>query len=726
MSLGGHWRVGLVTALATLASSLCLAPLLDGGWWLPRTAVAVAVVAATGALTRSLRVPLPAQPAIQALALAGALTALFAGDEATWGFLPGPAALDRLQELLVQGRDFAMATKAPAGPDEGLLLIVVAGVGLASLCADSLAAGLDLPGLALVPLAALHVVPWAVARGEAPTWTFLLVAVGWLAVLASTQRDRASSWGPRARPGSPSGALLVTGTTVGGALLAGGLAAQHGPLGGLDFGAGSSGGPVRVDALVSLQRSLVDNDTRVVITYDTDAAQPDYLRLAVLEEFTGVQWRPARSGPRVDSPGGWPPDGVRAPQDALVEYVLDVGPLAGATVPSPAGTMRSRNDWPVAWDSRTSLPIRDDGRPIADTQVDLVVLPPESDAEALRRASTVPIPADRQDVIDNLDDPAGLTGPDLPRLAARIASDADTPFDTAVALQRWFRSEGGFTYSTEIPGGSGQDALADFLADRVGYCEQFAATMALMARAEGIPARVVVGFTQGQVERGRWVVRGTDAHAWPELWMGSAGWIRFEPTPGTATASAPAYSRPDATEAPADDPAEQELPAEPDAEAETPAAVAEEDGGVAAGGAGQPLPRPWWWVVVAAAASLLLVPGVVRATRRHRRLAAGGPEQAYREVVDTMADFGVRAEAATPRTTVRGLADRLDGDPAAAAALGEILAAVESSRYGAQRASTGGGLGGQARLVLRSLGAGSGRWTRIRARTFPRSLARRR
>ena len=44
-------------------------------------------------------------------------------------------------------------------------------------------------------------------------------------------------------------------------------------------------------------------------------------------------------------------------------------------------------------------------------------------------------------------------------------------------------------------GNGGADLLA-FLDDRVGYCEQFAASMAIMARILGIPSRVAVGFLE--------------------------------------------------------------------------------------------------------------------------------------------------------------------------------------------------------------------------------------
>jgi hypothetical protein len=76
--------------------------------------------------------------------------------------------------------------------------------------------------------------------------------------------------------------------------------------------------------------------------------------------------------------------------------------------------------------------------------------------------------------------------------------------------------------------------------------------MAVIARLVGIPARVVVGFTQGSfIGNNTWQVKTSDAHAWPELYFPGDGWLRFEPTPpnsvglpGQATASAPPYSTP--------------------------------------------------------------------------------------------------------------------------------------------------------------------------------------
>ncbi len=253
-------------------------------------------------------------------------------------------------------------------------------------------------------------------------------------------------------------------------------------------------------------------------------------------------------------------------------------------------------------------------------------------------------------------DPTALVGPELGMLAAQVTQGAETPYDQAIALQLWFTAAGGFRYSTNIDGGSDVNALDTFLRERVGYCEQFAATMALMARSLGIPARVVVGFTSGRQEEGAWVIRGTDAHAWPELWMGAAGWIRFEPTPGAPTVRAPAYTREANSSV---------IPGVPTAAA-SPGATAD---GLGADGrlpessndavSADALNAGSLWRRLAALVCVLLllaIPALIRTVRRRRR-AVGGPEQAFREVVDTARDHRLlRGELPTARATIAAIA----------------------------------------------------------------------
>jgi hypothetical protein len=104
----------------------------------------------------------------------------------------------------------------------------------------------------------------------------------------------------------------------------------------------------------------------------------------------------------------------------------------------------------------------------------------------------------------------------------------------------------------QVAGNSG-DAMVDFLNDRSGYCEQFATTMAAMARHLGIPARVALGFTSGDLQGdGSYLIRARDMHAWPELYFEGVGWVPFEPTPAARTGAAPAWTRPAVESSPSD------------------------------------------------------------------------------------------------------------------------------------------------------------------------------
>jgi hypothetical protein len=51
-----------------------------------------------------------------------------------------------------------------------------------------------------------------------------------------------------------------------------------------------------------------------------------------------------------------------------------------------------------------------------------------------------------------------------------------------------------------------------------------------MLRSLGIPARMAVGFAQGEREGNTYTVRRLHAHAWPEVYFPGIGWVEFEPT----------------------------------------------------------------------------------------------------------------------------------------------------------------------------------------------------
>jgi transglutaminase-like putative cysteine protease len=114
-----------------------------------------------------------------------------------------------------------------------------------------------------------------------------------------------------------------------------------------------------------------------------------------------------------------------------------------------------------------------------------------------------------------------------------VAGQTSSPYAVAVALERWFRVTGGFTYSEQPGSTPGLPPLVGFVDDtRTGYCQHFAGSMALMLRLLGIPARVAAGFVPGHYRDGVWRVTDHDAHAWVEVWFQGYGWLPFDPTPG--------------------------------------------------------------------------------------------------------------------------------------------------------------------------------------------------
>lgn len=117
-------------------------------------------------------------------------------------------------------------------------------------------------------------------------------------------------------------------------------------------------------------------------------------------------------------------------------------------------------------------------------------------------------------------------------LALELTSDQPTPYDRAVLLETYLRQ---FPYSLAVPGPPyDRDAVDYFLFDlKRGYCDYFASAMVVMARTAGLPARLVIGYSNGTYneEQGVFVVRAANAHAWAEIYFPGTGWVEFEPTP---------------------------------------------------------------------------------------------------------------------------------------------------------------------------------------------------
>jgi transglutaminase-like putative cysteine protease len=118
------------------------------------------------------------------------------------------------------------------------------------------------------------------------------------------------------------------------------------------------------------------------------------------------------------------------------------------------------------------------------------------------------------------------------QLALQVTAGTTNPYDAAAAIETYLRSNYKYTLKPPLTP-AGQDPMAFFLFDsKQGYCEYFASAMGDMLRSLGIPVRLVSGYGPGTFDDklNRYVVRESDAHIWPEIYVPSYGWIAFEPT----------------------------------------------------------------------------------------------------------------------------------------------------------------------------------------------------
>ena len=135
---------------------------------------------------------------------------------------------------------------------------------------------------------------------------------------------------------------------------------------------------------------------------------------------------------------------------------------------------------------------------------------------------------------ENLQLPDKLS-PEIRILAQRISAQAKTPYDKADAITQYLRNNITYTSTVENPP-AGQDSLDWFLFDsKKGFCNYYASAEVVLLRSLGIPARLVVGFAQGEfTSPDLYVVRERDEHAWPEVYFPGTGWVEFEPTSNRA------------------------------------------------------------------------------------------------------------------------------------------------------------------------------------------------
>lgn len=795
-------RMTVMAGLATLAGSIGLYPLFEEADWFRAGIGAVLAVAAGGLLSRRLRLPAVFNLLAGLLALLLYLNLVYAADRAWLVFIPSPESLGRLAELNGAGWQAANRYAAPVPLLPGISMMAAAGIGLVAVLVDLLAVRLRRAAPAGLPLLAMYSVPAAV-REDGVNWlAFGIGAAGFLALLMADARERVGGWGrtvttrrrqrdvPLAgtelRPEESAVRLDAAALAASGRRIAIGAvavavlvpAAVPGlqPRGFLGLGGEGGNGTQTVttpDPLVSLKRELTRLDDSVVLTYQTDDPQgPDYLRLYALDRFDGDRWTysPLRSSSKDRLTGDDlpPPPGLSVASVREVTTKVEVRPevrnMTFLPVPYAPSNVSIKGDWRVHVPSLMVYSLRDSAGGRSYTVESLRAEPTSAQlaaagnypAEIVSRYTAVPKNIPQQ----------------VRQLAQDVTAGSGTALTQAVRLQRWFTQTGGFTYDLSAPAPQHGSDLVDFLLhSKRGYCEQFAASMALMARILGIPSRVAMGYTPGsETEPGKWVVRSRDAHAWPELYFQGTGWVRFEPTPsgtaGQGTADAPGYSLPavstgggpESRNAPVP---ESSSPADDGAAAPSAGPRHRTDTGpegAAAAGEGEDdgFSATPWLAGGLLVLLLMAVPMTLRVITRRRRWAAltapppaagpspgrsskgpssgaaartwepdpaGAAHVAWREMRADALDHGLEWRPSdSPRATARRLGELLELDAAGTRALTRIARAEELARYSLSRSpEPAERLRADVRTVREAFAASVGRRTRWRARLLPPS-----
>ncbi|MFG1944560.1 transglutaminaseTgpA domain-containing protein [Nonomuraea sp. NPDC048826] len=777
-------RLSIAAAVATFSAAILLYPLFEGGGWFWGSLGAVVAVLLASLISGRLSLPSWAAALLDVGALGIYLTVAFAGEEAWALFVPTTDSVREVVGLLVTGWGDIQRYAAPVPANEAITLLTTGGVGLIAIIVDLFATRLRKAALAGLPLLALATVPATILTDPISWPAFIIAALGFTSLLIADGRERVGQWGRAVlvrrtrttsadlRPGASAdtSGLRLSGKRIGFAAIAlavvvPALLPAMEPVSFFTFGVGGSGSgrgnSISIpNPIANLKGQLELPEQRVVLTYANTDNKPRYLRIYSLDTFDGDQFGMTQpegapenrtdNGPLPPPPGlggGVKLNNVRS----SITISDEIAKLSFLPLPYPPREIRVDGDWRADVATLMVFSTRDTA---AGLEYEVATTEPAPTARELDAA-----PSTRQGI-----DERYLALPDdLPEeirdLAREETRGARTAYQAAVRLQEFFTDTGGFVYSLRTQGHS-NSALSDFLLrSRAGYCEQFAASMAVLARVVGIPSRVAIGYTGGTQIGGLWTVATNDSHSWPELYFEGVGWLPFEPTPagtlGQGSARVPDYTQPPS------DPASDPSSPTPD---QTAASGAEEDLGpqnrqnvreldrealLANGGLPPEETTPLAAQIGIGAAILLLVlliPAAVRLVTRSRRVRTLGwkvsqPSDevtakvvagrypavaaAWAELDDALYDYGMAREPSeTPRQLARRLTEQYEFGAEPAAAVSAIASSVERVLYAREPGEIP-PMSGDLRKVRKALAATVSRARRIRAVLLPPSTMRR-
>jgi transglutaminase-like putative cysteine protease len=470
------------------------------------------------------------------------VVAWFVLPDTTLAGLPTPHTFTRAGHELSQSYETFRHVVAPAPVSNGFVIAAVIGVVLTAMLADAAAFLVRATFEATIPSFTLFVftATLGTARFRSVAVATYLGALLLFLVLHEEALDSitASWFASRARRGRA--ALLRTGALLGAvAVVIAVVAGPHMPGAGAKAIIRWRGGEgdrhttrTTVSPLVNIRTRLVDRANVEVFT--VRSSERAYWRLTSLDRYDSEIWSSEGSYKKL---GTDLDNDAPVPNGTPVLQAFAVSQLSSIWLPAAYEAQHIEGLKSLSYNPDSASIITD--KPTTDGIVyQAESLIPHFSAEQLAGAGE-----------GGLSRSATRQYEALPAVSARVRELAlqvagrGTPYQRAKALQDFFRSSR-FTYDLRVPAGHNQPALERFLfVTHRGYCEQFAGAYGVLARLVGLPTRVAVGFTTGELDRdGLFHVRDLNAHAWPEVYLGGYGWVAFEPTPGRGAPGAEDYT----------------------------------------------------------------------------------------------------------------------------------------------------------------------------------------
>jgi transglutaminase-like putative cysteine protease len=731
-------RSGLAVMVSVILASFTARPLTRDLSFLGVSWVLVLLIGIVTMALRRARLGAGAVFGTQLVLLAGFVATVAGGMSGE-----GESWYAHIISVWADGAEHMQSQAAPMAPNDGVKLIFVTVIGVVMVVTDLVVSGVGRAVWAIGPPATLFLVPAIGLGTDTGVVSFLCIALGYLAILVAEGLNSTARWTRGLSSDSAEGFGTATPVVWRAATYIGvpalvltailGAAVPTLSLPGFGFGNGPGGrGPLQLSGpTLDLRRNLNQPVDRTVITYSTNRPGGVYLRLASLPRLSSAGFGNVQMSLDRGSQLGQIP-GISSEPTERRTTNISVGDFGAEYLPLPYAprSFTASGEW--ASDANSLVVVANGRGNRIDSIRDLQY--------TVQSVDIAPDGADLSTALAGTPADAAVTGAipsDLPdslvALALEVTADADTPALKAAAIQAYLRSPR-FTYSTDPQPGSGYQALENFLLrDREGYCEQFAAAMATMARAVNIPSRVAVGFLPGERDGDTWQVSIRDMHAWPELYFSGYGWVRFEPTPASVTGAPPAWTvenQGDSSDDPTADPSSAETDAAPSLEPSAPTAPTEAptstDGSTA---------FPWGRTLVGTGAGLLALlvlaaPATIRIRRRTSRLSDDAPaeervESAWAEIRDSVLDYGGAWPLGSPRSIGHEIGGRLESEQSDT--MTQVATIVERSRYARTFTDTDllAELPEMTEEIRRGLAEPRSFWRRASAILLPRSLFRR-